>query len=116
MIPRPPRSTLFPYTTLFRSRETVPGDQDGRDPRGRPLGEPLADPLARPAERDLVNEGVGHRGLRLGLPARQIEVLDRLRGRLVAVAPRDVVVEVPATRAHPAPVERELRLDRSAAR
>src|SRR3712207_7790007 len=25
MIRRPPRSTLFPYTTLFRSRE-VPGD------------------------------------------------------------------------------------------
>src|SRR5205809_5817020 len=23
MIPRPPRSTLFPYTTLFRSREPV---------------------------------------------------------------------------------------------
>src|SRR5687768_18268609 len=23
MIPRPPRSTLFPYTTLFRSRELV---------------------------------------------------------------------------------------------
>src|SRR3712207_7443895 len=23
MIPRPPRSTLFPYTTLFRSRETA---------------------------------------------------------------------------------------------
>src|SRR2546422_7886961 len=29
MIRRPPRSTLFPYTTLFRSR------------RGRPLGETL---------------------------------------------------------------------------
>src|SRR5437773_4390224 len=28
MIPRPPRSTLFPYTTLFRS---VSGDRDGRD-------------------------------------------------------------------------------------
>src|SRR5438105_11822357 len=30
MIPRPPRSTLFPYTTLFRSNpageDTVPGD------------------------------------------------------------------------------------------
>src|SRR5689334_23939676 len=28
MTPRPPRSTLFPYTTLFRSRgnEWVPGD------------------------------------------------------------------------------------------
>src|SRR3712207_8978445 len=25
MIRRPPRSTLFPYTTLFRSRGTVPG-------------------------------------------------------------------------------------------
>src|SRR2546422_7969959 len=28
MIRRPPRSTLFPYTTLFRSRR--PGDGDGR--------------------------------------------------------------------------------------
>src|SRR2546422_1571414 len=28
MIRRPPRSTLFPYTTLFRSRESQ------RDPRG----------------------------------------------------------------------------------
>src|SRR2546428_8026690 len=26
MIRRPPRSTLFPYTTLFRSREAVEGD------------------------------------------------------------------------------------------
>src|SRR2546422_8295190 len=25
MIRRPPRSTLFPYTTLFRSRELAPG-------------------------------------------------------------------------------------------
>src|SRR2546426_2525162 len=30
MIRRPPRSTLFPYTTLFRSRaEQVPADVDG---------------------------------------------------------------------------------------
>src|SRR2546427_2819878 len=40
MIRRPPRSTLFPYTTLFRSdwAERLPGDrpQTGavRDPRG----------------------------------------------------------------------------------
>src|SRR5437588_998673 len=26
MIPRPPRSTLFPYTTLFRSRTVGPSD------------------------------------------------------------------------------------------
>src|SRR2546430_8901035 len=29
MIRRPPRSTLFPYTTLFRSPELVIGDQPG---------------------------------------------------------------------------------------
>src|SRR2546425_3762650 len=28
MIRRPPRSTLFPYTTLFRSRDFRPGAQD----------------------------------------------------------------------------------------
>src|SRR3712207_7672745 len=32
MIRRPPRSTLFPYTTLFRSR----GGRQGRDLRARP--------------------------------------------------------------------------------
>src|SRR2546430_12933813 len=35
MIRRPPRSTLFPYTTLFRSRQ-LGLDQDGREPaKGR---------------------------------------------------------------------------------
>src|SRR3712207_8740248 len=29
MIRRPPRSTLFPYTTLFRSGDLVAGMQDG---------------------------------------------------------------------------------------
>src|SRR3712207_8059845 len=33
MIRRPPRSTLFPYTTLFRSRRPVPPDR----PRHQPL-------------------------------------------------------------------------------
>src|SRR2546422_2110675 len=36
MIRRPPRSTLFPYTTLFRSDEhQVVGVQRERPPRGR---------------------------------------------------------------------------------
>src|SRR4051812_49984250 len=47
MIPRPPRSTLFPYTTLFRSQVTPgvrDGDrqgvlgQDGADVRGHVVG------------------------------------------------------------------------------
>src|SRR3712207_8376574 len=29
MIRRPPRSTLFPYTTLFRSKAVLPGDDPG---------------------------------------------------------------------------------------
>src|SRR2546429_4659668 len=39
MIRRPPRSTLFPYTTLFRSTQTVPPDstsQTGPPPRVSP--------------------------------------------------------------------------------
>src|SRR3712207_6970894 len=48
MIRRPPRSTLFPYTTLFRSQEQQPG---------REQGEPPADdgrraPPARPPPRE----------------------------------------------------------------
>src|SRR2546427_7300137 len=35
MIRRPPRSTLFPYTTLFRSRARDTGKRDLRDRRGR---------------------------------------------------------------------------------
>src|SRR2546430_5991682 len=37
MIRRPPRSTLFPYTTLFRSQIQVPDD------RGRPQVEHVGD-------------------------------------------------------------------------
>src|SRR3712207_6915411 len=38
MIRRPPRSTLFPYTTLFRSEEVVPldGGADGAGDDGAP--------------------------------------------------------------------------------
>src|SRR3712207_7160943 len=34
MIRRPPRSTLFPYTTLFRSVGAAAGHQCGRQPGG----------------------------------------------------------------------------------
>src|SRR3712207_9058912 len=49
MIRRPPRSTLFPYTTLFRSdtvRRRQKGLRDERDPHG-------ARPLSAPAEEAL---------------------------------------------------------------
>src|SRR4051812_49825083 len=41
MIRRPPRSTLFPYTTLFRSEEDVPaGGLRSRGQPARPRGSP----------------------------------------------------------------------------
>src|SRR2546430_12594410 len=73
MIRRPPRSTLFPYTTLFRSRLGTPGpparpetpgprarqaqlatqDRPGRqDPPERPVQPGRQDPLERPVQPD----------------------------------------------------------------
>src|SRR5689334_24080245 len=46
MIRRPPRSTLFPYTTLFRSPEAV-GD---RDAEGSELGAGVPGPLVHAAD------------------------------------------------------------------
>src|SRR3989454_2984016 len=57
MIRRPPRSTLFPYTTLFRSHDGAPQIQDDaavveRRQRGR---EALEVAMARRAERRAVS-------------------------------------------------------------
>src|SRR3712207_7051119 len=73
MIRRPPRSTLFPYTTLFRSRGSVLGlDErqhargDPRELRGRVLTERrpcLASALRHPGTgRDLPGRSVVVRG------------------------------------------------------
>src|SRR2546430_7200284 len=50
MIRRPPRSTLFPYTTLFRSalRAAAGRPWDGSAPRGCPRGRRV--PASPPAE------------------------------------------------------------------
>src|SRR3712207_8355436 len=54
MIRRPPRSTLFPYTTLFRSphgRDRLPGDrargEDAAEPAVPGTAVPARPPLAR---------------------------------------------------------------------
>src|SRR3712207_6909386 len=65
MIRRPPRSTLFPYTTLFRSRDRGQGQgPQGADVvlarRGRPVG-PLHD-------HDLAAEEVAAGPVRAGSP------------------------------------------------
>src|SRR5215213_10775534 len=76
MIRRPPRSTLFPYTTLFRSRaRRHPRDRVLRpDPAAR-LRRPAAAPArpahprhARRAARGGLDHGEGARRARRGLP------------------------------------------------
>src|SRR3712207_8960406 len=78
MIRRPPRSTLFPYTTLFRS-----GDERlvVHDPRRRHLRD---HPLAPGVERPLEEERVPHRGQQLVAPllGPGDRVLDRKSTRL----------------------------------
>src|SRR2546430_8239748 len=72
MIRRPPRSTLFPYTTLFRSTHVAAGraapshhSTRGRDARGGPCGRAAADlgdgrGAARPgARRGGISRGGG---------------------------------------------------------
>src|SRR2546425_2071359 len=56
MIRRPPRSTLFPYTTLFRSRELVDGAPRHRQVAVRQREVPAQ---VRPVERGLQ----GHEGV-----------------------------------------------------
>src|SRR2546422_7382957 len=63
MIRRPPRSTLFPYTTLFRSRSALAPDARA-DPHGRrrpvafpdPLREPGVGPENRPRSEEHTSE------------------------------------------------------------
>src|SRR5256885_11823330 len=66
MIRRPPRSTLFPYTTLFRSRNTegLLLEALGELQHGHGLGPAQVDDLAaglRPLERADVHVRGGHR-------------------------------------------------------
>src|SRR2546426_1874108 len=64
MIRRPPRSTLFPYTTLFRSRHG----------RAHPGGQPLADRGAR--------ESAGRPGRGRRAPVQAPRAQDRKSTRL----------------------------------
>src|SRR3712207_8465653 len=82
MIRRPPRSTLFPYTTLFRSG----GQADGRAPdRGLRLRRDAAAPLAADrragarADRVLA---VGPGGVRTDPPGPRARRSDRKSTRL----------------------------------
>src|SRR2546427_9457898 len=69
MIRRPPRSTLFPYTTLFRSLSRALGDSDRGVPRHVPVARPRRDRRLR-LSRVPAWEGVQPRDA--GDPARRL--------------------------------------------
>src|SRR2546425_5236943 len=90
MIRRPPRSTLFPYTTLFRSR--LEARAHGRLTRGTARVSTIARGLPRLARHaDVFEEEI--------LDARTEERLDRLVGRVHDGLPLDVEAGVQDHRA-----------------
>src|SRR3712207_7444892 len=67
MIRRPPRSTLFPYTTLFRSLQ-APGDlREGahEDVVEEPAEDPVAEPHRLGRQPHVLHHRPGHVGLHL---------------------------------------------------
>src|SRR2546429_924764 len=85
MIRRPPRSTLFPYTTLFRSGAAVGGGTDGTDPADRPVrqlgaGQPQRDAL-RSEEHTSELQSRLHLVCRLLLEKKKKEKADQKRSR-----------------------------------
>src|SRR3712207_7164706 len=76
MIRRPPRSTLFPYTTLFRSRSPPRGSGGSRSSRGGPDRRPRGREARRPPLPREARAGRG-RG-----PCRPTPTADRKSTRL----------------------------------
>src|SRR5256885_3634806 len=98
MIRRPPRSTLFPYTTLFRSKDACArlplfGD---RPTRLRRDDEPARDAPRRQPRRVLERRRDRGRGERCARRGRRHEAAERRRGRrmIVYVAAWSVAVLV----------------------
>src|SRR2546430_10444852 len=106
MIRRPPRSTLFPYTTLFRSILEAPGI--ARGPDGAPLADTEFQMWLPPAEGFAAGElqvrGVGAAGIELR-PAFRI-----MAGRMFRNGMRELVVGVGAARKFGLTVGSEVRL------
>src|SRR5256885_6189394 len=64
MIRRPPRSTLFPYTTLFRSHEGGAGDERRESRPRRERARPGEERRREHSAGDPTHESSGHESLR----------------------------------------------------
>src|SRR2546430_9228162 len=72
MIRRPPRSTLFPYTTLFRSRAFPTGSADARGPAFATLHGSIQLAMAAAAQGRDVPAGQDRKSTRLNSSHSQI--------------------------------------------
>src|SRR5256714_12562613 len=106
MIRRPPRSTLFPYTTLFRSSGTAPRITACRLPgQPQPTYKPRfrAESSSRMAiETDVAIVGAGPVGLfavfelgLLDLKAELVDILDRPGGQCTELYPEKPIYDIP---------------------
>src|SRR5256885_9745218 len=75
MIRRPPRSTLFPYTTLFRSRDAPGVDLDVHEVRAAVLGRNDENVLAVRRPDDRLRISAARRGLIAANAAADVEVV-----------------------------------------
>src|SRR3712207_7679419 len=78
MIRRPPRSTLFPYTTLFRSQH---GDDHVVVQQGLRLRRALAEVLAHEADERVGDVGRHRSGQAVAVPVRSEEHTSELQSR-----------------------------------
>src|SRR3712207_7660551 len=81
MIRRPPRSTLFPYTTLFRSRGGRGADPPEPRRRGSLCGEGAPAGTAPGAISQAAGRALRHQGRRRDRPARSEEHTSELQSR-----------------------------------
>src|SRR5207247_2646482 len=93
------------------NRFDVVGSADERgDSSFSPRAKLILNSLARTTEGGLVDQFVGHSGDGFVLFPGEVEVLNGLCRFFVAVAARQLVIKILSARAHPADVERQVRL------
>src|SRR5687768_18097465 len=97
MIRRPPRSTLFPYTTLFRSRAPDQGPRLGAHPV-RPLGNRGASGLLHPYPSARSEEHTSELQSRLHLVCRLLLEKKKTRSLRAAGLSCFTVISHPARR------------------
>src|SRR5438034_137697 len=93
MIPRPPRSTLFPYTTLFRSGDGQANDHECDDverSRQREHQAPVVTAVEQVAD-DLPEDHASHRAAKSHQPSDGADYVLRkdVRGRIITNVDHD---------------------------